>query len=158
MKTQVIFFNNVSEFEKLHAKHMILFLTELGQFGLTKFKSTSSTKTAKEDTRPCPSEGRKWRLKLAGCFIWFLFVFSWLTALMAMHMVWVREHNRIASYLHILNPAWRDERLFQEARKIVIAELQHITYNEWVPVFFNKNLVSMLSHKNVWARDESVSK
>lgn len=77
---------------------------------------------------------------------------------MAMHMVWVREHNRIASYLHILNPAWRDERLFQEARKIVIAKLQHITYNEWVPVFFNKNLVSMLSHKNVWARDESVSK
>lgn len=77
---------------------------------------------------------------------------------MAMHMVWVREHNRIANYLHILNPAWPDERLFQEARKIVIAKLQHITYNEWAPVFFNKNLVSMLSHKNVWARDESVSK
>ena len=60
---------------------------------------------------------------------------------MAMHTVWVREHNRIANYLHILNPTWRDERLFQEARKIVIAELQHITYNEWVPVFFNEKLV-----------------
>lgn len=60
---------------------------------------------------------------------------------MAMHTVWVREHNRIANYLHILNPTWRDERLFQETRKIVIAELQHITYNEWVPVFFNEKLV-----------------
>ena len=61
-----------------------------------------------------------------------------------MHTVWVREHNRIANYLHILNPTWPDERLFQEARKIVIAELQHITFNEWVPVFFNEKLVGLL--------------
>ncbi|KAJ7374149.1 hypothetical protein OS493_009487 [Desmophyllum pertusum] len=61
-------------------------------------------------------------------------------ALMAMHTVWAREHNRIARYLHILNPSWRDDKLFQEARKIVIAELQHITYNEWLPVFFSEDL------------------
>ncbi|XP_078362200.1 peroxidasin-like, partial [Oculina patagonica] len=61
-------------------------------------------------------------------------------ALMAMHTIWVREHNRIAKYLHVLNPSWRDDKLFQEARKIVIAELQHITYNEWLPVFFSEEL------------------
>ncbi|PFX31144.1 Peroxidasin [Stylophora pistillata] len=61
-------------------------------------------------------------------------------ALTAMHTIWAREHNRIASYLHVLNPSWQNERLFQEARKIVIAELQHITYNEWLPVFFNEDL------------------
>ena len=65
------------------------------------------------------------------------------TALMAMHIVWVREHNRIANYLHVLNPLWCDEKLFQEARKIVIAELQHITFSEWLPVFFNEDLVSI---------------
>lgn len=62
---------------------------------------------------------------------------------MAMHTIWVREHNRIAKYLHVLNPSWRDDKLFQEARKIMIAELQHITYNEWLPVFFSEELVSI---------------
>ena len=40
------------------------------------------------------------------------------------HTVWVREHNRVAKELKYLNPHWNDERLYQEARKIVIAEMQ----------------------------------
>ncbi|XP_065334518.1 peroxidase-like [Cloeon dipterum] len=54
--------------------------------------------------------------------------------LTALQTVWVREHNRLADALHALNPQWGDETLFQEARRITIAEYQHITYDQWIPL------------------------
>lgn len=58
--------------------------------------------------------------------------------LAVIHTIWHREHNRIADKLAELNPNWSDETLFQEARRIVIAEIQHITYKEWLPILLGK--------------------
>ncbi|XP_032526637.1 peroxidasin [Danaus plexippus] len=54
--------------------------------------------------------------------------------LAAMHTIWMREHNRIATELKAINPFWDGEKLYQEARKIVGAQMQVITYEQWLPL------------------------
>ncbi|KAM6171825.1 LOW QUALITY PROTEIN: putative oxidoreductase PXDNL [Erethizon dorsatum] len=54
-------------------------------------------------------------------------------ALRAMHTLWFRIHNRLAAELSVLNPHWHGDALYQEARKTVGVELQHITYSHWLP-------------------------
>ncbi|MBI1335362.1 MAG: peroxiredoxin [Phycisphaera sp.] len=56
--------------------------------------------------------------------------------LTAMHTLFVREHNRLANLIattYNLDPVAYDETIFQAARKIVAAEVQHITYQEFLP-------------------------
>ncbi|KAJ8290609.1 hypothetical protein GJAV_G00015230 [Gymnothorax javanicus] len=53
--------------------------------------------------------------------------------LTAMHTLWFREHNRVAAELLRLNPHWDGDTIYHEARKIVGAQMQHITYSHWLP-------------------------
>ena len=55
------------------------------------------------------------------------------TGLIAMHTLFVREHNRLADQITAANPGWSDEQVYQKARKLVGAEVQAITYNQWLP-------------------------
>uniref|UniRef100_A0A3B5RBL3 NAD(P)H oxidase (H2O2-forming) n=1 Tax=Xiphophorus maculatus TaxID=8083 RepID=A0A3B5RBL3_XIPMA len=50
-------------------------------------------------------------------------------------IIWFRYHNYVAAKLHKENPEWSDERLFQNARKTVVATLQNIALYEWLPGF-----------------------
>lgn len=64
--------------------------------------------------------------------------------LIAMHTIWMREHNRVAGELRRINPQWDGDTLYQEARKIVGAAMQHITYKHWLPSILGKEGMHML--------------
>ncbi|GFT01609.1 peroxidase [Nephila pilipes] len=57
----------------------------------------------------------------------------------------LREHNRLATSLKQMNPHWDEERLFQEARRINIAQLQCITYKEYLPYVLGPNLMEQFN-------------
>lgn len=46
----------------------------------------------------------------------------------------LRLHNLLCDELGKINPLWNDERLYQEARRLLIAMYQHVTYNEFIVI------------------------
>lgn len=64
------------------------------------------------------------------------------------HILLLREHNRLADQLQIINPQWDDETVFQEARRIINAQFQHISYYEWLPIFLGRE--NMLKNRLIF--------
>jgi len=66
--------------------------------------------------------------------------------LTSMHTLFVREHNRLVDSFANKIPSLTGEEMYQKARKIVGAQMQHITYNEYLPVLLGgKRKLSLYS-------------
>ncbi|KAI9559965.1 hypothetical protein GHT06_013973 [Daphnia sinensis] len=65
--------------------------------------------------------------------------------LTVMHTIWVREHNRIADALYRVAPGQSSDFYYQQARRFVIAEMQHIIYNEYLPVMIGPELAAQVN-------------
>jgi peroxidase len=65
--------------------------------------------------------------------------------LTSLHTLFVREHNRIADAINHVAPFLGDEVIYQLARAAVIAEIESITYNQWIPTLLGPNALAPYS-------------
>ena len=65
--------------------------------------------------------------------------------LIAMHTLFAREHNRLAAEIAADDPTLTGEEIYQEARRIVGALMQVITYNEFLPALLGPDALSPYS-------------
>ena len=60
-------------------------------------------------------------------------------ALTALHTLFLREHNRLVDLVAAAEPELSGEMLFQRARMILIAKVQRITYDEFIPLLLGED-------------------
>lgn len=65
--------------------------------------------------------------------------------LTVMHTLFMREHNRIAGILSDANPTAEVDVIYEQARRLVVAKIQVITYEEWLPSLIGANAIAPYS-------------
>ncbi len=65
--------------------------------------------------------------------------------LTVMHTLFVREHNRMAQRLMDDNPNADPDDVFETARRLLIGKIQHVTYNEWLPMLIGQGAIPAYS-------------
>ena len=63
-------------------------------------------------------------------------------AIGALHVILLKEHNKVAEELGRLNEDWSDATLFLETRRVITAQIQHITFNEFLPIVLGQQVVT----------------
>uniref|UniRef100_A0A673A9M8 Eosinophil peroxidase n=1 Tax=Sphaeramia orbicularis TaxID=375764 RepID=A0A673A9M8_9TELE len=64
--------------------------------------------------------------------------------MIALHTLFLREHNRLVKELHLLNAHWSPDTLYQEARKIMGAIHQILTWEHYLPRILGESAMSRL--------------
>ena len=67
-------------------------------------------------------------------------------ALISIHTLWLREHNRWADDLAATHAEWTDEEIYQQARRMVIGQIQNITYQEFLPALLGSHAPGLDAH------------
>lgn len=62
--------------------------------------------------------------------------------LAAMHTLFVREHNRLAKIIAAKHSNFSGDRIYQRARRIVGAQMQAITFNEYLPALLGRRALA----------------
>uniref|UniRef100_A0A8C5LWB3 Peroxidase n=1 Tax=Leptobrachium leishanense TaxID=445787 RepID=A0A8C5LWB3_9ANUR len=72
------------------------------------------------------------------------------TGISALQIMFLRMHNKVATRLHKMNPSWSGDTLYEVSRKITGACMQHITYNEWLPILLGPKMHEVIPPNNCY--------
>ena len=61
--------------------------------------------------------------------------------LAALETLFLRRHNQHALELSEINPHWTDDRIYWEARRILTAEYNHISFSQYLPSLFSYDVL-----------------
>lgn len=65
--------------------------------------------------------------------------------LTVIHTLYVRDHNRVARRLAMLNPHWDDDRIYHETRHIQAAIIQNVLINEYLPLLIGQDMMDLFN-------------
>lgn len=99
-----------------------------GRTGLLKMNRFNNQVVLPFDQSKCPHKDKCTASFTAGDIRANLFV-----GLSSLHIIFAREHNRIARQLQTINRSWSGDRIFQETRKIVGGIIQNILFKDYLP-------------------------
>lgn len=71
-------------------------------------------------------------------------------ALTALHTLFVREHNRLANRIQRRSPELDGDAIYQQARRVVGAQVQHISYREYLPVLLGRRTMPRYRGYKPW--------
>ncbi|XP_068221622.1 chorion peroxidase-like [Palaemon carinicauda] len=116
----------------------IAFSRKTGYFGYLKAPELDDddSESKKEDSKTSQKEKCAAPESLKGCFK--SINGDWVEGL---KLLLVLEHNRLADALAELNPHFDDALLYNEARRMTIAQYDYITYGEYLPILMGDELV-----------------
>lgn len=68
--------------------------------------------------------------------------------LTSLHVLFLREHNRLAKAYEAQDPTATDDLLFYRARRMVVAELQSIAFEEYLPALLGRGVPEPKANSN----------
>jgi hypothetical protein len=75
---------------------------------------------------------------------------NWWLGLELLHTLFALEHNAIATQLHLSNPSWSSDQIFDTARLINCALMAKIHTVEWTPGILQHPALQIGMNANWW--------
>lgn len=73
-----------------------------------------------------------------------------------LYTIFLRSHNRIAGRVYKIKSSWKDERVFEMAKRINTAIYQKIIYSEWLPIILGQQKADAINNEESFVKSSNI--